>query len=129
VIKLFEHLNILYVEDSENDTILMNYQLKDICQNINFERVETKDELKSKIKTKKWHVAIIDNTLPQLTAMDAIEIIKKQNADLPMICVSGSEMFDIKDKCLDAGAKAFILKSETKELVKAVEDILQECFG
>jgi hypothetical protein len=38
-------------------------------------------------------------------------------------------MHDIKDQCLDAGAEAFILKDNTDEFVKVVENILIQCFG
>ncbi len=34
-------------------------------------------------------------------------------------------MFDIKDQCIDAGTKAFILKDNSEEFVKIVEEILQ----
>jgi CheY-like chemotaxis protein len=129
VIDLYEHLKILYVEDSENDTILMNHMLKDICQNIHYERIDSKEDLIERIKGEKWDMIIIDNALPQFTALEAIEIIKEFKVKVPMICVSGSEMFDVKDKCLDAGADAFLLKDDSETFVKTVEEILQRCFG
>ncbi|NHJ48609.1 MAG: response regulator [Asgard group archaeon] len=122
---MIEHLKVLYVEDSENDTVLMNYHLKDLCQNLYHERVETREELQDKLCDKTWDIIIIDNSLPQLTAIDTIKIINELNVEVPMICVSGSEMFDVKDKCLNAGAKAFILKNDSKEFTKVVENILQ----
>ncbi|MGC9779739.1 MAG: PAS domain-containing protein [Candidatus Heimdallarchaeota archaeon] len=58
-----------------------------------------------------------------------IELIKKKGIETPLVCVSGSEMFDIKDQCLDVGAKAFILKDNLTEFAKTIENILKQCFG
>lgn len=122
---MYEKLKILYIEDSENDAVLMTLHLKGICKNIHYIRVETKSELTKVLKKEKWDIIIIDNALPTMTAFDAIDLIKKKEVDIPMICVSGSEMFDIKDQCIDAGAEAFILKDNSEEFVKVVEKILQ----
>ena len=126
---MYEKLKILYIEDSENDAVLMTHHLRGLCKDIHYKRVESRTELHKILKKEKWDVIIIDNALPTMTALDAIELIKKKGVDTPMICVSGSEMFDIKDQCIDAGAKAFILKDNSDEFVKIVEDILQQCFG
>ncbi|NPE08124.1 MAG: response regulator [Asgard group archaeon] len=126
---MFEKLKILYIEDSENDAVLMTHHLKSICQNIQYNRVESKPELGEILKKENWDVIIIDNALPSMTALDAISLIKKKEVDIPMVCVSGSGMFDIKDQCIEAGAKAFILKDNSKEFVKVIEEILKQCFG
>ena len=91
--------------------------------------MESKSELTKILKKEKWDVIIIDNALPTMTALDAINLIKKKGVDVPMICVSGTEMYDIKDQCIDAGAEAFILKDNSEEFVRAVEEILEKCFG
>lgn len=122
---MFEKLKILYIEDSENDAVLMTHHLKSICQNIQYNRVETKDELGKILKKEKWDIIIIDNALPSMTAIDAISLIKKRGVDIPMVCVSGSGMFDLKDQCIEAGAKAFILKDNSEEFVKVIEEILK----
>jgi len=122
---VFEKLIMLYIEDSENDAVLMTHHLKSICQNIHYSRVESKDELGKILKKEKWDVIIIDNALPAMTALDAISLIKKKGVETPMICVSGSGMFDIKNQCIEAGAKAFILKDNSEEFVKVIEEIIK----
>jgi CheY-like chemotaxis protein len=89
-------------------------------------RVETKKDLKSILKKEEWDIIIIDNALPQLSAIEAIQVIKEMEIDKPMICVSGTEILDVKDQCLKEGAKAFIIKSDKERLVKTVEEILRE---
>ena len=126
---MYEKLKILYIEDSENDAVLLTHHLRDLCQNIYYKRVESKSELTKILKKEKWDVIIIDNALPTMTALDAINLIKKKGVDVPMICVSGTEMYDVKDQCIDAGADAFILKDNSEEFVRTVETILEQCFG
>jgi CheY-like chemotaxis protein len=118
----------LYVEDTENDAVLMTHHLKNLCQNIHYIRVETKKELQSFLKKEEYDIIIIDNKLPQLTAFEAIKAIKEMNIEIPMICVSGSEMLDVEDQCLAEGAKAFIIKSDKEKLVKTVKEIFEEFF-
>ena len=85
--------------------------------------------MRSRITDTKWDIVIIDNSLPQLSALEAIKIIQEQKINIPMICVSGTEMFDIKDKCIAAGAEAFILKDDSKKFAKTIDDVLQKYFG
>ena len=126
---LYENLRLLYIEDSENDAILLTHHLKGICKNIQYARVESKSEIAKVLKKEKWDIIIIDNALPTMTALDAIELVKEKGVEVPIICVSGTEMFDIEDQCIDAGAEAFILKDNADEFVKTVEEILEQCFG
>ncbi|MBK5113508.1 MAG: response regulator [Candidatus Heimdallarchaeota archaeon] len=125
---MYEKLKILYIEDSENDAVLMTHHLKDLCQNIYFKRVESRSELTKELKKEKWDIIIIDNALPAMSALEAIELIKKKRVEIPMICVSGSEMYGIKDQCINAGAEAFVLKDNSVEFIKTVEEILEQCF-
>ncbi|NHJ32425.1 MAG: response regulator [Asgard group archaeon] len=126
---MYEKLKVLYIEDSENDAVLMTHLLKGICKKIQYTRVESKKELDNILKKEEWDIIIIDNALPTMTALDAINQIKKKGVETPMICVSGSEMFDVEDQCINAGAEAFILKDNSDEFVKVVEDILLQCIG
>lgn len=126
MIRLLDQLRILFVEDIENDAVLMTHHLKSICQDIQYMRVESKKELKSILKKEDWDIIIIDNALPQLSAIEAIKLIKEMDIDKPMICVSGTEMLDVQDSCLKEGAIAFLTKSDKVGLVKTVEEILQD---
>ncbi|NHJ39715.1 MAG: response regulator, partial [Asgard group archaeon] len=96
---MFDKLKILFIEDSENDAVLMTHYLKSIFKEVLFTRIETKEEIELALKNEDWDIIIIDNALPQLTAFEAINQIKKMNVDKPMICTSGTELLDIKERC------------------------------
>ena len=122
---MFNKLKILYIEDNEDDMILMNHSLKEICQNIYHQRVDNKYDLAYLLESEKWDVVIIDNSLPQMTSLEAINLIKNRKIDIPMICVSGSDFFDLKDQCLEAGAQAFILKKNLENIAETITKIIQ----
>ncbi|MHA1212364.1 MAG: response regulator [Candidatus Heimdallarchaeota archaeon] len=126
---MYDNLKILYIEDSENDTLLMNLALKDLCQNIHSERADNKAELKKMLKKDVWDVIVIDNALPQMTAIEAINLIKSLNIITPLICVSGSDIMSAKEQCLEAGVEVFILKENLKEFVEQIELILLQSFS
>ncbi|NHJ87269.1 MAG: response regulator [Asgard group archaeon] len=122
---MFEKLKILYIEDNEDDAILMTHSIKAICNNIFYQRVDNKYDLAFLLDSENWDVIIIDISLPQMTALDAINVIKERVIATPMICVSGSSYTDIKDKCIEVGAQAFILKENLAKIVEIIEKIVQ----
>ncbi|MHA1355768.1 MAG: response regulator [Candidatus Heimdallarchaeota archaeon] len=123
-----ESVKILFVEDSEDDALLMIHCLDGICADIEHQRVESKEELVDVLKDDKWDLIITDNAMPQLTGIEVIQLIRKKGIIVPIICVSGTDMGNYNQECLDAGAVAFILKDNFDELRKVVEKIINELF-
>ncbi len=128
MIKVFDKLKILFIEDSENDAVLMTHYLKSIFKEVLFTRIETKEEIELALKNEDWDIIIIDNALPQLTAFEAINQIKKMNVDKPMICTSGTELLDIKERCLEEGALAFITKNDKENFINTIVNIIKEKY-
>jgi len=122
---VFNKLKILYIEDNEDDMILINHTLKEICQDIYHQRVDNKYDLAYLLESEKWDIIVIDNSLPQMTSLEAINLIKDREIEIPMICVSGSDFFDLKDQCMEAGAQAFILKKNLDDIVETIMKIIQ----
>jgi len=124
-----ENVNILFIEDSEDDALLMIHCLDGICADIEYQRVESKEELLKVLKEDKWDLIITDNALPQLSGSEAIKLIQKKGIKTPIICVSGSDIGDYPQECLEAGAIAFVLKDDFEELRKVVEQIIIELYN
>ena len=123
-----ESVKILFIEDSEDDALLMTHCLNGLCADIEHQRVESKEELVNVLKDDKWDLIITDNALPQLSGSEAINLIRKKGIKTPIICVSGTDMGNYNQECLDAGAVAFILKDNLDELREVVEKIINELF-
>ena len=83
-------LRILIIEDSDNDAQLLLRDIKRLGYEVEYERVETPEEVRSALTNKTWDIVICDYSLPRLDAPTALSILKASNLDLPFIIVSGT---------------------------------------
>ena len=115
-----ELLNLLLVEDSEDDALL----LERILQNGGFElkilRVETAEILSKVLKTEKWDIVISDYSLPNFDGLSALGIVQKTAPAIPFIMISGKTNEEFAVEVMKAGAQDFISKSHLSRLVPAI---------
>jgi len=119
-------INVLLVEDSEDDAILINRELKKNGFKIEQKRVETAQDMKNELKKKKWDVIIADYALPKFSGIDALKILKKSDLDIPFILVSGKIGEDTAVEAMKTGADDYIMKSNLKKLSPAVKRELEQ---
>ena len=119
-------LRVLIVEDSEDDAVLLERCLKRGSYDLTFERVETADAMRNALEQKEWDIIIADYVLPQFSAPDALELLKKKDIDLPFIIVSGVIGEDTAVAAMKAGAHDFMTKGNLKRLIPAIERELRE---
>ncbi|MDQ2692713.1 MAG: GAF domain-containing protein, partial [Chloroflexota bacterium] len=119
-------LRILLIEDSDDDAQLLLRELRRIGYEVECLRVETAGEMQSALEHKEWDLLICDYTLPQLSAPQALEILKSTGLDLPIIIISGTIGEESAISALKAGAHDFILKGNYARLGPAIERELRE---
>jgi PAS domain S-box-containing protein len=119
-------LNILIVEDSEDDYLLLLRELRNGGYDPVHERVETPETMRSALANRKWDVVISDFLLPKFGGLSALALIQEMGLDLPFIIVSGNIGEDTAVGAMRAGANDYILKGNLKRLVPAVERELRE---
>ncbi len=119
-------INVLLVEDSEDDAVLIKRELKkgDFDPKIN--RVETKKDMEQHLKNKKWDVVISDYVLPEFSGLDALKTVKKSKKSLPFIIVSGKIGEDTAVESMKAGAHDYIMKNNLQRLAPAIRRELSE---
>jgi sigma-B regulation protein RsbU (phosphoserine phosphatase) len=118
-------IEILIVEDSENDVLLLLEELKQknyapVCQ-----RVETRDEFLAALKSRAWDAVISDYVLPRFSGPEALKLFRHEGLDLPFIMVSGIYGEEKAVTMMKAGASDYILKSNLSRLVPALERELE----
>jgi len=119
--------NVLFIEDLEDDVILMLHHIKQEFSNLNYDWVDSKVKLVKILESEKnWDIIICDNSLPQLDGHEAVKIIRENGIQTPIICVSGSGILKDESKCLEAGAAKFIDKTQLDELVDTIKKILSK---
>lgn len=119
-------LNILIVEDSEEDALLLLMELRRSGYEPDFERVETRGAMKEALERREWDVVISDYVMPKFSGLEALATLKESGLDLPFIIVSGNIGEDIAVEAMKAGAHDYILKGNLKRLIPAVERELRE---
>jgi PAS domain S-box-containing protein len=119
-------LNILIVEDSEDDSLLVLRELRRGGYEPVYERVETPDAMRNALSRKQWDIVISDYLMPHFSGFAALELLKNSGIDLPFIIVSGNIGEDIAVEAMRAGADDYIIKGSLARLVPAVERELRE---
>jgi two-component system sensor histidine kinase EvgS len=119
-------LNVLIVEDSENDALLLLRELRRSGYEPIYERVFTADGLNSALEKQSWDIVISDFVMPQFSGLEALKLLKSKGLDIPFIITSGKISDDTAVLSMKAGAADYIMKDNLSRLGPAIERELQE---
>ena len=119
-------LNILVVEDSAEDLVFIIRELQRGGYEPVYQRVETAEDFMAALAVGGWEAVIADYSLPQFSAMEALELLQASGIDLPFLIVSGAIGEEMAVEAMKSGAHDFIVKSSLPRLVPAVERELRE---
>lgn len=119
-------LNILLVEDSPDDAMLLEVGLRRGGLHCSISRVETLGDLRQALEGEAWDVVISDFHLPGFDAGHVLTELQKSGKDLPFIIVSGVIEADHAVTLLKRGAHDFINKGSLARLVPAIEREMRE---
>ncbi|MBI4264658.1 MAG: response regulator [Acidobacteria bacterium] len=119
-------LRLLVVEDRAEDALLLLRQLERGGYAVTHRRVETAGELQAALGAEEWQLVVSDYSLPSMTALDTLRIIKASGLDLPCIVVSGTIEEEAAVDVLRAGARDFIVKARMARLLPAVARELRD---
>jgi PAS domain S-box-containing protein len=121
-----KHLQILIIEDSEDDTEILLRELARNNYEIEFERVESAEAMRSALENKQWDLILCDYSLPHFDAPHALEVLKASGIDIPFIILSGTIGEESAIAALKAGAHDFLIKGNFPRLGPAIERELRE---
>jgi len=119
-------LQILIIEDSEDDTLLLIRNLRNGGYAPEYERVDTPAALAASLDRQKWDIIICDYTMPHLNGLQALKILQTKGLDIPFIVVSGTIGEQIAVKTMRAGAHDYLMKNNLTRLIPAVARELKE---
>ncbi len=121
-----EPLNVLMVEDSEIDAMLVIRELRRGGFEPISQRVETVEDLHTALNSRTWDVIISDYRLPGFNAPMALEIAKQSQKDIPFILVSGTIGEVSAVEMMKAGAHDYVMKDNLSRLPVAVRRELRD---
>lgn len=119
-------LNVLIVEDSEDDTILLTRHLQKGGYDPAVTRVTNSDAIAHALESRSWDIVISDHNIPGLSSAAVLELVQESGIDVPFIIVSGSIGEDIAVQAMKTGAHDYIMKDNLARLVPAIERELRE---
>ena len=119
-------LKILMVEDTASDAELELTLLK--RSGLMFESVVAmkKEEFLLHLEQFEPDIILADNTLPQFSATEALNIIRERSLHIPLILVTGTVSEEFAAGIIKLGAYDYILKDRLARLPAAIEAALQK---
>jgi len=122
-------LQVLLVEDSDDDALLVSRELRRGGFDATVERVETRDAMVAALVRGAWDIVISDYSLPSFDAPSALAVVRESGIDVPVVIVSGTIGEETAVDAMRAGAADFIIKGRLTRLVPAIERELREKAG
>ena len=119
-------LAVLIVEDSEDDFELLVRELHRSSYQVLHEHVQTEHAFRAALERRAWDVVLSDFSLPQFSALAALQVIKERQLDVPFIILSGTISEEIAVEALKAGAHDFMVKGRMARLLPAIEREVRE---
>lgn len=114
-------LRVLVAEDSTDDVLLLQRELRRGGYETVVRRVDDVASLAGALADETWDVVLCDYVIPGLDVLDALRVVQESGHDLPFIIVSGRVGEDEAATALKAGAHDFVTKERLSRLVPAIE--------
>lgn len=119
-------LNILIVEDSEDDTLLLVEHLEAAGFQPSWARVDNEPAMRGALAANSWQIVFSDYTMPRFKGDRALEITRDFDPDLPFIFVSGTIGEEAAVAAMRAGAQDYVMKHNLSRLPPIVRRELED---
>lgn len=119
-------LNVLIVEDSEVDALLILGHLKHGGYETRSRLVDNARDLSAALNAQKWDVVLSDHNMPGFSSGDALCLVREVDRDVPFLIISGSIGEEEAVSSMRSGAQDYLMKGHLTHLVAAVERELQD---
>lgn len=117
-------LRVLMLEDSPTDAELAEHELRKagiVCTTL---RVERRDAFILALEEFHPDIILSDYKLPDFNGMDALEIVRRDHPEVPIVMVTGA-LSDIEAvELIHVGARDYVLKDRLARLAPAVQRAL-----
>lgn len=119
-------LNILIIEDVPDDAALVELSLKRSGILGNWHRVENELELRTALAARSFDLVISDFRMPAFSGIDALNIFREFELDIPFIVISGTIGEDVAVEAMRLGVNDYLMKGSLARLAPAVRRELKE---
>ena len=121
-----KQLHLLLADDSEDDAFLVLNALKGQGFEVEFTRVDSAAGFRAALAGDSFEMILCDYMMPGFGAFEALEILKTDSIDVPVIIVSGAIGESVAVDAMRSGAADYLLKDNLTRLGVIVERELRE---
>jgi PAS domain S-box-containing protein len=119
-------IHFLLVEDNPVDVELLHRELRRAGFNFTSTVVQTEADFTREVRANRPQMVLADYSLPQWRGLEAVEVLRREKLDVPLILVSGSLGEVNAVECLKQGATDYVLKGTLTRLPVAIRRALEE---
>jgi signal transduction histidine kinase len=119
-------LRVLIVEDDQSDIELLLVTLRRNGFDVSGDVAQTVEEFTLRIQATGYDVILADYNLPQWRGTEALDILCRENLDVPLIMVTGYLSGEKAMECIKQGASDCVLKNDIARLPASVRRALEE---
>ncbi|SDY35881.1 EAL domain-containing protein [Nitrosomonas sp. Nm58] len=118
-------LHFLFIEDTEDDALLLVDYFQSAGLKFDWQRVDTEQGVMAKLQ-ESWDIIFSDYSMPGFSGARALEIVRQYDPDIPFIFISGAIGEDVVVEAMKRGAQDYVMKGNLRRLLPAVDRELQE---
>lgn len=118
-------LRVLHLEDSDADSFLVRRALERDGVHMVYRNVQMKDAFIRELREFDPHVVLSDHSLPGFDSREALDIVRRERPNTPVLLVSGALGDELAVESLKNGAADYVLKDRLARLAPAVESALR----
>jgi diguanylate cyclase (GGDEF)-like protein len=122
-------LNVLFVDDSSDDTELVVRQLERDHLDIDWIRVDSSSTLAAALATRSWDVVLSDHVMPGFSSGEALALVREAAPDVPFLLVSGAIGEEAAVDQIRLGASDYISKDNLLRLEPAIQRSLADAVN
>src|ERR1700722_11782912 len=119
-------LSVLLLEDNPDDAELCRRMLSKHRSGVHLDVVLTLQEFSDRVHSSAYELVLSDYNLGVGTASDALNLLRKENREIPIILVTGAIGEEKAVECIKGGMADFILKDRLERLPVAISRALEE---
>ena len=123
-----ETLNVLIVEDSEDDALLLLQELRRGPWQVTYQLVDNPAAMSAALVQGGWDLIIADYAMPQFSGPAALAMAIQHGSKPPFILISGVVGEETAVQAMKAGADDYLSKSNMVRLLPIVERELQNAY-
>lgn len=117
----FRNPKLLIIDDSEIDVKNLYINLADYWKNLIYKHVDNISEFQFAIHESSWDVIIAEYSLPQFNSLNALDLLKRNNKEIPFILYSKNANERIALAAIRYGANDYLYKGYSSRLILTIE--------